>query len=426
MDRLITELAMTPVAAYHHITTILEQVNVLMSSMHRQQVMDEVLARQEALSAQEKEEEESSGGELMYIEEAQEDEHIMFSPAKGNVVFASAVDGWAFGVKEFAHILAKQLGMSKKVLKQCLWGEFYYHAKTKTIKRDAGPKGNLKPMFVEFVLRNIWSVYKTVRKEGLSIEESRAAIGNVLKTLELVVPAKELTNRDKSSVLQSIMSRWLPLSASVLDMVVAELPSPKVAQQYRMDILWPDGKAAAEADPEGETAKLWHAACACDHSPGAPTLAFIAKMMAQDTGRPGYAAQEEGSDYVGLCRVFCGRLEAGAKVSVMHSRRSKVEARSTYVQGVHTLMGRELTPCEVAPAGSVCGVGGFGACVLKTATLCSEACIVPINHLEMQVAPIVRVALETKDPADMQALVAGLTKLNHLDPGDDSTYVRIW
>ena len=192
------------------------------------------------------------------------------------------------------------------------------------------------------------------------------------------------------------MSRWLPLSDAVLDMVVAELPSPKVAQQYRMAILWPDGKAAAEADPECETAKLWNAACGCDHNSSTPTLAFIAKMIAQDAA---YGAEEE-NEYVGLCRVFCGRLEAGSKVQVMHSRNAKMEARSTYVAAVHTLMGRELAPCDMAPAGSVCGVGGFGGCVLKTATLCSEGDVVPINHLEMQVVPIVRVALETKDPAE--------------------------
>jgi len=152
--------------------------------MHQEQLMNDLLARSESIGddlADGGEGEAGDDGDITVEDSAldQDDEHVMFSPAKGNVVFASAINGWAFGVREFAKLMSAQLGMSRKVLNQCLWGEYYYNSKTKKIMRNAGPKGNLKPMFVEFVLRNIWGVYKCVLNEERSKEEYMEALKKV-------------------------------------------------------------------------------------------------------------------------------------------------------------------------------------------------------------------------------------------------------
>lgn len=95
--------------------------------------------------------------------ETQDDSHIYFHPSQGNVIFASAIDGWAFRVDQFAAIYAQKLGMKEGVLRKCLWGDFYLDPKTKRVIGYKGLKGRaLKPLAIHLVLDNVWKVYDVV------------------------------------------------------------------------------------------------------------------------------------------------------------------------------------------------------------------------------------------------------------------------
>lgn len=74
---------------------------------------------------------------------------------------------WFFSVEDFVKLYAEKLGVSETVLRKTLWGDFYLHAKTKRVMKGAQDKAK-KPLFVQFVLENIWAVYDTVviRKVG--------------------------------------------------------------------------------------------------------------------------------------------------------------------------------------------------------------------------------------------------------------------
>ena len=54
----------------------------------------------------------------------EEEEQDAFSPARGNVAFASAADGWAFRLEQFAAIYAGRLGCSAAALRRGLWGDW--------------------------------------------------------------------------------------------------------------------------------------------------------------------------------------------------------------------------------------------------------------------------------------------------------------
>lgn len=95
--------------------------------------------------------------------EEKDDEDIYFAPERGNVIFASAIDGWAFRVGKFAQLYAQKLKIEEGKLRKVLWGDYYLDPKTKRVvshKKLAGR--SLKPMFVQFVLENIWRVYESV------------------------------------------------------------------------------------------------------------------------------------------------------------------------------------------------------------------------------------------------------------------------
>ena len=98
-------------------------------------------------------------------EEFQEkdDEDIYFAPERGNVIFASAIDGWGFRVSKFAQLYAAKLGIKEADLRRVLWGDYFLDPKTKKVISYKHLRGRaLKSLFVQFVLENIWAVYDAV------------------------------------------------------------------------------------------------------------------------------------------------------------------------------------------------------------------------------------------------------------------------
>lgn len=181
MDRLITELKMTPAEAYSHLSKLLEQVNAVLGSFFQGERMEEDLNWRErveeriaaaATKEQEKAGKEASNGENgtsidteklvsnAHEYEERDDEDLYFAPERNNVIFSSAVDGWAFTVRQFASLYEKKLGIKRNVMEKVLWGDFYLDPKTKKVLGQKHLKGrNLKPMFVQLVLEQIWAVY---------------------------------------------------------------------------------------------------------------------------------------------------------------------------------------------------------------------------------------------------------------------------
>jgi len=172
MDRLITELKLSPSEAYHHLSRLIEQVNAVMGSFYASERMEDGLRwreeREKRLNRRRDEEEdadaaengeEADGGDF----EEKEDEDIYFAPERGNVLFASAIDGWAFRLGKFARLYADKLGIKEANLRRVLWGDWYLDPKTKrVVGRNKLAGRALKPMFVQFVLENVWRVYSTV------------------------------------------------------------------------------------------------------------------------------------------------------------------------------------------------------------------------------------------------------------------------
>ncbi|CRK42340.1 hypothetical protein BN1723_000753 [Verticillium longisporum] len=113
IDRLITELKMTPNEAYVHLSKLLEQVNAVLGSFFQGERMEEDLNWRERMdervkAAAEKEsgiaERINDAGELQF--EERDDEDLYFAPERNNVIFGSAVDGWAFTVRQFASLIS--------------------------------------------------------------------------------------------------------------------------------------------------------------------------------------------------------------------------------------------------------------------------------------------------------------------------------
>lgn len=107
IDRLIVELRMTPEEAHMHLQNIVEQVNAIMGSLFAGDLADASDADMDAVADGAAEGVEC-GADTVPLEERvfdwsledKDDSEIYFAPERGNVVFASAADGWAFRCAE--------------------------------------------------------------------------------------------------------------------------------------------------------------------------------------------------------------------------------------------------------------------------------------------------------------------------------------
>eukprot|EP00899_Mesostigma_viride_P015374 jgi/Mesvir1/23838/Mv10643-RA.1 len=443
IDRLICELQLTPEEAYHRLKAIVAEVNNVVSGFQSEKYLSEV----DSLLAHGGEGGETGGakgdeGDAAAEENlnaAFEDLDVcpdVFSPAQGNVVFASAVDGWAFRIEQFADMYAQKLGASAKALRRALWGDYYFNPKTKKIMGKKAAAGKLKPMFAQMVLEPLWKMYNAV-----VLNPDPEAASKMLNSLKVTVPARDLNHSDTRVAIQSIMSRWLPLADAVLATVVEALPSPVIGQATRLPVLFrsmelqlPEQGAALLRDVERDVASCSAtaaAACVCFVSkmfsvPRASLPHETAALLAAHEGSTGPAGSDASSSeeaFVAFARVFSGVLRPGARLYVLSAKYDPSAASSSShgpqvaeVLDLLLMMGRGLDRLPCAPAGNVVGIVGLGGHIIKSGTLSTSPWCRPFSPMVFQSAPIVTVAIEPAHPLDMDKLDKGLRLLNRADP----------
>ncbi|KAJ6792989.1 elongation factor-like GTPase 1 isoform X2 [Iris pallida] len=425
VDRLITELRLSPMEAYTRLQRIVHEVNSIVSAYKSEKYLSDV----DALISG------TNTGDGPFSEEfVEDDEEDTFQPQNGNVAFICALDGWGFCIKQFAEFYATMLGASSAALRKGLWGPRYYNTKKKMIVGKKGMEGVSKdpqPMFVQFVLRPLWQVYQA----ALDKDGDKGMLEKVIKNFNLSVPPRELQNKDPKVVLQAVMSRWLPLAETVLSMVVTCMPDPVAAQSARISRLLPkreltEDEIVLNSDVVTEAEHVRKCVEACDSSDGAPCVAFVSKMFAvpnkmipqRDHHSMGEGAESD-ECFLAFARIFSGILRSGQKVFVLSALYDplKGEAMQKHIQeaeiqSLYLMMGQGMKPVSVASAGNVVAIQGLGQHILKSATLSSTRNCWPFSSMMFQVAPTLRVAIEPSDPADMGALMKGLKLLNRADP----------
>ncbi|KAK3180433.1 Cytoplasmic GTPase/eEF2-like protein (ribosomal biogenesis) [Lecanicillium sp. MT-2017a] len=480
MDRLITELKMTPSEAFVHLNKLLEQVNAVLGSFFQGERMEEDLNWREkmeervnaAVAAKANADDDAATSEMQF--EERDDEEIYFAPERNNVIFSSAIDGWAFTCRQFASLYEKKLGIKRGILEKVLWGSFYLDPKTKKILGAKHLKGrNLKPMFVQLVLEPVWTAYEAT-VGGDNGKGDPALLEKITKSLNITVPPHVLRSRDPRLLLTTVFSSWLPLSTALLVSVVESLPSPPSAQHERMPAVLDSSPGSDRVD-----AKVRDAMVTFKHEKTDPVVAYVSKMVSipeselpenrrkatQMTGeeardlarkkraeaaRAQSALEQNGvggltqalgevsiDDFtpemeekeidpehlIGFARIYSGTLSVGDKLYVIPPKWSPADPdaepkpEEIEVTALYMLMGRNLEALDSVPAGVVFGIAGLEGKILKSGTLCSQLeGAVNLAGVNMLGQPIVRVALEPTNPADLDKMIDGLRLLVQSDP----------
>lgn len=357
LDRAVLELQQAPEDAYRAFAGAIESVNAVMATYR-----DELLGDTE------------------------------IAPERGTVAFAAGLHGWAFTLPQFAAKYAARFGVSEEKMRERLWGEHFFDAATKrwTTRRTESP--TCKRGFVQFVYEPLAQVINLCKNgEKAELFQKLEKLGVALKEED-----KEKTGKD---LMRKVMQAWLPAGDALLEMIICHLPSPAAAQRYRAETLYegpPDDRFAA-------------AIRACDAA--GPLMVYISKMIpAPDKGR-----------FLAFGRVFSGTVRTGRRVRIMGPGYVPGEKKDLFVKSVQRtvcMMGGKPDPVEDVPCGNTVGLVGLDQFILKTATLTGESDVDahPIRAMKFSVSPVVRVAVECRNPGDLPKLVEGLKRLSKSDP----------
>jgi elongation factor 2 len=189
-----------------------------------------------------------------------------------------------------------------------------------------------------------------------------------------------------------------------------------VAQKYRTEMLY-------EGPLDDESAVAMKN---CD--PNGPLMMYISKMVpTTDKGR-----------FYAFGRVFSGKVCTGMKARIMgpnYVPGNKADLYEKAIQRTVLMMGRFVEAIEDVPCGklnvilrlqdlfsnsifligNICGLVGVDQFLVKTGTISTFKDAHNLRVMKFSVSPVVRVAVEPKNPADLPKLVF-IFKVDVFDP----------
>jgi len=313
-----------------------------------------------------------------------------------SVGFGSGLHGWAFTLKQFAEMYASKFGVDTDKMMKKLWGENFFNPKTK--KWSKNKDNDNKRSFNMYVLDPIYMVFDAImnfKKDQVEklMGKLTTASGKLVKDV-LKHEEKELEGKP---LMKCVMRNWLPAGEAMFQMIVIHLPSPVTAQKYRAELLY-------EGPPDDEAC---NAIKACD--PNGPLMMYVSKMVpTSDKGR-----------FYAFGRVFAGKVATGQKCRIMGPNYVPGKKEDLYeksIQRTILMMGGRVEAIEDVPAGNICGLVGVDQFLVKTGTLTTLKEAHNMKVMKFSVSPVVRVAVEPKNPADLPKLVEGLKRLSKSDP----------
>jgi len=313
-----------------------------------------------------------------------------------SVGFGSGLHGWAFTLKQFAEMYASKFGVDVDKMMKKLWGENFFNPKTK--KWSKNKDDDNKRSFNMYVLDPIYMVFDAImnfKKDQVDklLGKLTTADGKLVKDV-LKHEEKEMEGKP---LMKCVMRNWLPAGEAMFQMIVIHLPSPVTAQKYRAEMLY-------EGPPDD-------VACVgiknCD--PEAPLMMYVSKMVpTSDKGR-----------FYAFGRVFSGKVATGQKCRIMGPNFIPGKKEDLYeknIQRTILMMGGRVEAIEDVPAGNICGLVGVDQFLVKTGTLTTFKDAHNMKVMKFSVSPVVRVAVEPKNPQDLPKLVEGLKRLAKSDP----------
>eukprot|EP00662_Eupelagonemidae_sp_cell21_P000394 gene394-22398_t len=293
---------------------------------------------------------------------------VQVFPEHGTVSFGSGLQSWAFTINKFARMYAKKFGVEVAKMEKRLWGDSFFDGKRKKWTNQQG--AGCQRAFCQFCMEPIRQLFDAV------MNEKKEKMEKMLKGLNVTLKGEEKEWTQKK-LLKAIMQKFIPASDKE------------------------DGTHIPNDD------KYFNAIKNCDAS--GPLMLYISKMV------------PVGGRFIAFGRVFSGKVKTGMKARIMGPNfefGKKTDCTTKNIQRTVLMMGAKQEAVEDIPAGNLVGLVGVDGFIIKTATITNDDCTdaYPMRQMKYSVSPVVCVAVECGNPADLPKLVEGLKRLAKSDP----------
>lgn len=266
-------------------------------------------------------------------------------------------------------------------------------------------------------------------------------VPNTIEEMQQILSKSNASSEE--TILRALLRRHRPLSDAVLDAVCDVCPSPaQASSKFRTSplSLIPRVESLSDENVKAEFDNVQNAVKECLQSsdPSDATVAHCCKFISTDRAHINdpelfshldSLAGEDGADVtagiiLGVARVMCGTLCSKDVEYYCFGPKHK-DAVSENVPKrevrLYLIMGSAYIRVNKVPAGHICALHGLEELQLKTVTLSSSRCGMPLNAFNQGLQPLVKVNVEAVSNADTAALERGLAKLSLADAAVEVT-----
>lgn len=231
------------------------------------------------------------------------------------------------------------------------------------------------------------------KKWALSVEAGTVAFGSAYHNWAISIPYMKKSNINFKDIYDHLrggdqkgLAKKAPLHEILLDIVIAHMPNPIVAQKLRVPQIW-------KGDPDSPVGK---AMLSCD--PKGPVALMVTKII-----------MDPHAGEVAVGRLFSGTITKGMEVNIIGM------PNKNRVQQVALCVGADRIPVDKVVAGNVVAVTGLRDSIAGS-TVTSDPSMEAFEKMVHYSEPVVTVAIEAKHMRDLPKLVEVLRNVAKADP----------
>jgi len=230
-------------------------------------------------------------------------------------------------------------------------------------------------------------------KWNVKVEDGSVAFGSAYYNWAISAPYMKQTGLSFRDIYeycnkndQKTLSKKTPIHEVVLDMVIDHLPSPDVAQKYRIPHIW-------RGDQDSELGKSM-----INCKENGPLALMITKIILDP-----HAGE------IAIGRMYSGKIERGQEVYVIGM------PNKNRVQQANVMVAIDRIPVEYVSAGNIVAVTGIRDAIAGS-TVTDDPDAEPFERIVHVSEPVVTVAVEAKNMKDLPKLIEVLRSVSKADP----------
>ncbi|MBW6452093.1 MAG: elongation factor EF-2 [DPANN group archaeon] len=306
----------------------------------------------------------------------------------GSIVLACAVDG----------VMPQTETVLRQSLKERVKPVLFINKVDRLIKELKFTPEQMQERFVNIITKVNTIIYNVAPEEfkeswQVDVNSGRVGFGSAFKNWAISIPYMKATNMTFKDIIdmtvngqEKELAKKAPLHKIVLEMAINHLPTPTVAQIYRIPRLWtgemdsPEGQAMLNCNPDGPLS-------------GVVTNTQIDKH----------------AGLIAAVRLFSGSIKDGDSVHLVNQNK---DAR---VQMVAVYYGPRRHAISPIPCGNIAAVSGISS-AMSGETICGvDKIIAPFESIKHVFEPVVTKSIEPKNIKDLPRLITALQQRSKED-----------